>query len=412
MGYPEPDGIENLVDRQGSSLMARPPHVALMVETSTVYGRHLVRGIVRYLRSHQPWSVFFEQRELGASPPDWLRNWRGDGIISRPTTPQLARLLLRKKIPVVNLNDIYTDLGLPLIESNQQSIGRLAAAHLSERGFRHFAFCGFSGHAWSHKRYHGFREAVIQSGGTCAAYDSPWGGPRAHPWEQEQKEIGAWLCSLPRPVGVLACNDMRGQHVLDACKRVNLSVPEVVAVLGVDDDALLCELCDPPLSSVVPNPERIGYEAASLLDQQMAGARPAPGGWLIEPIAVTPRQSTDVLAIDDPHVAAAVRYIREHACQGVSVSEVLHHVPLSRTVLERQFRRYLGRSPMAEIRAVQLKRVRLLLAETNLRLERIAELAGYKYAEYMNVMFKREMGQTPGQYRRQVQSGHPGSSKR
>jgi LacI family transcriptional regulator len=385
--------------------MARRPHVALMVETTLIYGRHLLRGIIRYLRSHQPWSVFFELRELGASPPDWLKNWRGDGIISRPTNPALAELLRKKKIPVVNLNDVYSDLGLPLIESDHEAIGRLAAEHLLERGFRQFAFCGFSGHAWSGKRREAFRTAVGKAACSCTIYESPWGGPKAHPWEEEQQAIGDWLQSLPRPVGVLASNDMRGQHVLDACQRVHLGVPEEVAVVGVDDDALLCELCDPPLSSVVPNAERVGYEAAALLDQLMAGAKPPRQALLIEPLGVTARQSTDVLAIDDAHVASAVRYIREQACHGATVNDVLEQVPLSRTILERRFRKYLGRSPQAEIRAVQLKRVKQLLGETDLRLEQIAELAGYEHPEYLSVVFKRETGLTPGKYRRQAQGG-------
>jgi len=391
--------------------MARRLHVALMVETSLVYGRHLLRGIIRYLRSHQPWSVFFELRELGALPPDWLKDWRGDGIISRPTTPQLAELLRKKKIPVVNLNDVHGDLGLPLIESDHEALGRLAAEHLLERGFRHFGFCGFTGHAWSCRRNQGFRAAVNKAGWSAETYESPWGGPKAHPWEQEQGQIGQWLRGLPRPVGILACNDMRGQHVLDACQRVNLGVPEEVAVIGVDDDVLLCELCDPPLSSIIPNAERVGYEAAALLDRLMAGEKPQHKEWRIEPLGVTTRQSTDVLAIDDPHIAAAVRYIREHACDGATVQDVLQHVPMSRTILERRFRKYLGRSPQGEIRAVQLKRVKQLLAETDLRLDRIAELAGYEHPEYLSVVFKRETSQTPGTYRRQAQAAEPGQKR-
>ncbi|OAI51793.1 XylR family transcriptional regulator [Planctomycetaceae bacterium SCGC AG-212-F19] len=376
-----------------------------MVETSLVYGRQLLRGIIRYLRSHQPWSVFFELRELGAAPPGWLKDWRGDGIICRPTNPALAELFRRKKIPVVNLNDVYSDLGLPLIESDNHAIGRLAAEHLLERGFRQFGFCGFTGHEWSRKRGEGFRERLGKAGYAPVVYESPWGGPNAHPWEQEQTAIGQWLSALPRPAGVLACNDMRGQHVLDACQRVHLGVPEDVAVIGVDDDVLLCELCDPPLSSVVPNPERIGFEAAVLLDRLMAGEKPPTREWRIEPLGVTARQSTDVLAIDDIHVAAALRYIREHACHGATVPDVLAQVPLSRTILERRFRKYLGRSPQAEIRTVQLKRVKQLLAETDLRLERIAELAGFEHPEYMSVVFKRATGETPGAYRRQAQGG-------
>ncbi len=205
-------------------------------------------------------------------------------------------------------------------------------------------------------------------------------------------------------MGVLACNDGRGRQIVDTCHRANLAVPEDVAVIGVDDDALLCELCNPPLSSVLPDSERIGYEAAASLDHLMRSGRPLLRQWLIPPLGVRTRQSTDVLAIDDPDLTAAVRYIREHACQGISVQDVLDQVPLSRTLMERKFRKYLGHSPQAEIRAVQLRRVQQLLAETLLRLERIAELAGYKYVEYMSVAFKRATGLIPGHYRREAQA--------
>ena len=306
----------------------------MMVETSQNYGRYILHGIIRYLRSHQPWSVFLELRELGAAPPPRLKDWRGDGIITRVTDPALAESLRKKRIPVVNLNDVYSGLGLPTIESDHRAIARLAAEHLLERGFRHFAACGFTGHAWSQQRVQTFRDVLGAAATSCHLYESRWGGRIAHPWEQEQERIGEWLLVLPRPVGIFACNDSRGQHVLDACQRVNLSVPEEVAVLGVDDDVLLCELCDPPLSSVMPSPERVGYEAAALLDRLMVGD-----------------------------------------------------------------------SPQAEIRAVQLKRVKQLLAETDLSLDQIAELAGYAHPEYLSVVFKREIGETPGQYRRRTRIG-------
>jgi LacI family transcriptional regulator len=217
------------------------------------------------------------------------------------------------------------------------------------------------------------------------------------------------LKGLPKPLGVMACNDMRGQHVLEACARVRLRVPEEVAVIGVDDDALLCELCDPQLSSVVPNAEGVGYEAAALLDRLMAGKAPLKTPLLISPLGITTRQSTDILAVEDPHIATALRFIREHACLGATVGDVLAHVPLSRTMLERGFRKYLGRSPQQEIRAIQMKRVSQLLADTNLKLAEIAELAGFKHPEYLNVAFKRDTGQTPGKYRK-ASKRHRGDS--
>jgi LacI family transcriptional regulator len=380
--------------------MRRRLHVALIIETSTVYGRRILRGVNRYLRTHRPWSVFFQQSDLDARPPEWLRDWRGDGILVRLLSPALARRLLRSRVPAVNLNDILPGCGLPRIRTDDRAVGRMAADYLLGRGFRHFAFCGFSGQFWAAERGAGFREALAADGFDCPVYESPWGGPRARPWEREQEAIGRWLRSLPRPAAVLACNDMRGQHVLDSCQRAGLMVPEEVAVLGVDDDELLCELCDPPLSSVVPNPEGVGYEAAALLDRLMAGEQPPDAERLVAPLGVATRQSTDVLAIGDPQVAAAVRYIREHACHGVTVADVLHHVPQARTVLERRFRKFLGRSPQAEIRAVQLKRAKQLLAETELTLEQVAALTGFKHPEYLSVVFKRATGQTPGAFRR------------
>jgi LacI family transcriptional regulator len=304
------------------------------------------------------------------------------------------------RTPVVDLTDVYGNLSLPHIWTNHVTIGVLAARHLLERGFRHFGYCGYSNHDWSHRRQQGFMDALREAGRQCAVLASPWDPAQAPNWDEQQETIGRWLRALPKPLGVMACNDMRGQHVLDACRRYDLAVPEEVAVIGVDNDELLCSLCDPPLTSVVPNPERIGYDAAALLEALMQGERVGRTAQFVEPIGVVTRQSTDVLAIDQPNVVTALRYIREHACDGIGVADVLQQVPLTRSVLERLFRRYVGRSPQEEIRQVQLKRARQLLAETELSLAQIAPLAGYRHPEYMSVVFKRLAGETPGQYRR------------
>jgi LacI family transcriptional regulator len=378
----------------------RQPHVALIVETSIHYGRQVLRGVTRYVRSHQPWSVFLEQRELWTSPPNWLRRWQGNGVICRKTTPGLARMLARAGIPLVDVSDVAPPTEATRIASDDPKIGTLAADHLLERGFANFAFCGFVDQLWSNTRREGFARRLAERGyELLQVWESPWIGPHALSWEKEQAQISRWLQSLKRPVGLMACNDARGQHVLDACQRTSLAVPEDIAVIGVDDDAVLCNLCQPPLSSVVPNAERVGYEAAALLDHLMSG-RTAPREMMrIEPVGVHTRQSSDVLAIEDPAVAGALRFIRERAFQGCSMKEVLRHSAMSRSVLERKFRQYLGHSPQEEIRWVQLKRVKQLLAESDLSLNEIAQLAGYAHPEYMSVVFKRTTGQTPGQFR-------------
>jgi LacI family transcriptional regulator len=380
----------------------------LRIDATGIHGRRILDGIARHLRTCPFWSIDLDLCELTGPTPSWLLRWRGDGVICRALTAPFLKWLAKADIPAVNLNDAEQDgHGFPWIHSDDLAIGRLAAGHLLERGFRHVAFFGFVEQGWSVRRREGFRGALDGRAGFCGAYEVAWQShPYSHPWEREKHGMCRWLVSLPRPLGLLACDDLLGQQVLDACHRIGAAVPEEIAVLGVDDDSLLCELSQPPLSSVRPDSERIGYEAASLLDRLMAGERPASAERLVAPLSICTRRSTDVLAIDDPVIAAAACYIRENACRGATMRDVLREVPMSRTVLEQRFRRYLGHSPRAEMRAVQLKRVRQLLAETDLPLDRIARLAGYKHPEYLNVVFKRLMGQTPGQYRSEVQAAH------
>ena len=377
-------------------------HVALIVETSTGYGRRVLAGIVRFMRMHDEWSVFLEQRDLMKKPPSWLATWKGDGIISRATTPALVEAVTATGVPLVELTDRRQDPLLPQIRSDDAAIGRMGAEHLLERGFERFGFCGFRGEAWSERRQEAFVEAVRQAGRTCDVYESHWHGPGARAWDEEQKRLSTWIGSFPRPVGIMACNDIRGLHVLEACSQKGLAVPEEVAVVGVDNDELLCRVSAPPLSSVIPNAEAVGYQAAELLSRLMDGGASTVEPQLVAPLGVATRQSTDVVAIDDAEIAAALHYIRQHACRGLRVEEVTRAVGISRSTLERQLRKYLGRTPQQEIRNVQIKKVRELLATTELPAEQIAPLCGFEHPEYMHVVFKRVTGMTPGGFRRQV----------
>lgn len=373
-------------------------HVLLIVETAYAYGRNVLAGINDYMVAHEPWSVTLDLRGLMVPSPPWLGDWVGDGVISRSSDQALVDAVTRRGLPTIDLTDIERNSGLPHIWTDHYAVGEVAAAHLLERGFTNFAFCGFMGHEWSKRRRIGFERQVAHVD-VPVVFETPWLPSATRPWESERQDLSDWIQGLPRPIGILACNDVRGQHILDVCRTLQVAVPEEVAVIGVDDDELLCQFCDPPLSSVVPNAERIGYEAAEALDSLMRGEALDWTERIIPPTGVVTRQSTDVLAIDDSQVAAAVRLIRQKACSGLSVAEVLKEVPLSRSVLERRFRKHLGRSPQAEIRNVQLKRVKQLLRESDLTLDRIAALTGFEHPEYLSVFFRRELGQTPGSYR-------------
>ncbi|MGI9473379.1 MAG: XylR family transcriptional regulator [Rubripirellula sp.] len=388
-----------LKTRRAGSSDGQRPHVLLIVDTAMSFGRGVLEGISRYLVENPPWSVQLDLRELLVSPPAWLRRWDGDGIITRSTTPEMADIILKWGIPTVNLTDIYGDQGLPSIWNDHDAIGRMAADHLIHRGLNHFAFCGFTDHHWSESRYRGFAAELADQGHKVECHSSDWAQARRTGWENQQTEIESWLKSLPKPIGILACNDFRGQHVLEGCRAARLSIPDEVAVIGVDNDQVICDFCQPPLSSVIPAAERIGYEAAEMLDQLMRGDKLDNRCVKIKPLGVAARQSTDVMAIDDGDVVAALKIIRDRACIGLSVADILREIPIARSSLERRFRQSVGRSPQAEIRSVQMKRAQQLLCETDLPLAQIATLTGFKHSEYFSVVFKREIGQTPGQYR-------------
>lgn len=384
-------------------MKSSPPKVALIVETSGVYGRKILSGIARYLRTHQRWSVFLDQRELDSRPPDWLLREKWDGIVSRPTDPGLAEIYRKMATAVVDLNDQHDDLGLPWVCSDHRQIGTLGAEHFMARGLRNFAFCGYTGDGWSVKRMEGFQRTVESTGQPVTVYESLSKGPGASHGDEDLGKIALWLKTLPKPVGVMACNDVRALDVLNACERAGIRVPQGVAVVGVDNEEIHCDFCHPPLSSVEPDPEAIGYHAAELLDQLMAGRSPERTGILVPPLQVVPRPSTDVLAVEDELVKSAVRHIRENARTDCHVEHLMSRFNVSRSTLERRFRKALGYSPQDEIRQTRIQEIRLLLTDTNATLEHIAELCGFEHPEYLCVFFKRLTGQPPGEYRRQFQ---------
>ena len=379
--------------------------VALLIETSKTYGRGLLRGISRYVRTHRPWSVFIEERGLADPLPAWLDGWKGDGIILRTADNQQADAIRCRDVPVVYLGESRST-GLPMLHSDERMIARQAAEHLLERGFHSFGFVGLHGTVWSEQRLEFFTERLHESGRRCDLFEfhaSP-GEPSA--WLAQEKELTTWLGHLSQPAALMACYDVMGVRVLDACRNAGIAVPEQVAVVAVDNDPLLCTLATPPLSSVAHDLDRIGYEAAALLDRMMGGDSPPREEMLIEPCGVVCRQSTDVLAIPDTQVAKALRFVREHACDGIDVDDVAQFVQMHRATLKRRFEKLLGRSPKAEIMRLQLGRVKELLRETDFTLVRIADLTGFRHSEYMSVLFKRKEGITPGQYRRKY--GTPG----
>ena len=380
--------------------MPRPRKtIALLVETSNDYARGLLHGIVAYVREHRPWSTYLAEHGRGDAPPTWLSRWPGDGIIARIENPRIAKAIRAAGLPTVDLSAAALIPNIPIVETDNVAIAALAFEHLKERGFKHFAYCGDDQYNWSKWRGEQFQICVRQSGRQTHMHRSNVGHRTNDGWSDQMASLALWIKALPKPVGIMACFDIVGRQVLEACRLVGAAVPDEVAVIGVDNDELLCELADPPLSSVAPDTHSTGYLAASLLDKLMSGKKVTPGEHLIEPLGVIVRESSDVLAIEDQDVSQAIRYIRAHACEGINMSDVLGGVPLSRRKLEARFKKLVGRTPHDEIDRVRLNRVKELLRETNLSLAEIAHRAGFEHVEYLSVVFKKKFAMPPSVYR-------------
>jgi len=380
------------------------PRVALIVETSTLFGRRLLSGIAQYMRENGRWSVYFTDRAVNDSTPSWIAKWRGDGIISRIASPEIRGVVANRRIPVVDLNEQLGGLGMPLISNDHAAIGRMAAQHLLDRGFQQFAYLGHAGHRWSDRRQKAFVEMVKDAGYPCVVYAGKMDDVRAlreGAWETELDRIADWAAGLPKPVGMMACNDFRALQLLSACRFADIAVPEQAAVIGVGADDVVCELSDPPLSSVMLNAWRMGYEAAALLDKLMQGQSAPREELLIPPLDVSARRSTDVTAIADVIVVKAIRFIREHACDGINVETVVQHLGVSRTSLQDHFRVAMNKSVHDVLIETKIARVKELLAETTLSIENIAERCGFRHSEYMSSIFKQRAGWTPASYRRE-----------
>ncbi|MGD9855968.1 MAG: XylR family transcriptional regulator, partial [Planctomycetaceae bacterium] len=294
--------------------------VALLIETSNGYARGILEGIIDYVHRHEAWSIYLPEQERGARPPDWLSRWKGDGLIARIETEAVANVVRKSKLPVVDVSAARRVPGIPWVETDDRSIARVAAEHLVQRGFRRLGFCGDPGFNWSVWREEYFTQIVQESGGECHVHRSIPVTEKGYSWNREKRRMVQWVRRLPKPIGIMACYDIKAQQLLDVCRELDIAVPEEIAVVGVDNDRLLCDLASPPLSSVIPNTHRTGYEAAELLDRLMAGKKVKPEAHLIEPLGIQIRQSSDTLAIDDPDIAAAVRFIREFATTGINVS--------------------------------------------------------------------------------------------
>ena len=398
--------VEKVDDENSKSAIAGMKNlkrVALTIENSRAFGRELIRGIVRYSRLHGPWmfyrpDMFYVAQEGEPSRLEPLRQWEPQGIISRDpkNLEELEKwgiplfVAIAMEPPSAKRNNVVT---------NDHAVGKMAAEHLLERGFRNFAFCGFDKIYWSYQRGDGFITRIAEAGFKTSLYKQPK-SRKNRLWFREKPILTEWLRRLPKPIGIMACNDDRGQHITEACTNAKIEVPYEVAVIGVDNDDQVCDISYPSLSSVALDVEKAGFRMSELLDKMMSGKKMPPQTVIVQPKRVVMRQSTNIVAVEDKLVSQALNFIHQNAQRLIQVDDVVKDLNVSRSNLHEKFMKTLGRTVYDEVKRVRIDLICQMLIETDLSISDIALSLGYDNTNHIARYFRLKMGMSPLEYRK------------
>ncbi len=367
----------------------QPRRIGLALDAVAAYGRGIIRGVMTYTHTRSRWTVSAEPQWSFSEPID-IERWDVDGLIVQTFSREFEKRVLKLGLPATNVSNFCEgEMNLPSILPDDGAVAVMAADYLISLGFRQLGYIWNGEMQYGRLRLESFRRRAAESGITiheCNAANSP---------------LDKWIVKLPKPIGVLGCNDDWAHRILNAARQQGVRVPDEMAVLGVDNDELFNALVTPSLSSLELPTEQIGFEAAAQLDRLMDGEKLDPLT-LLPPVRVVPRASTDVLSIEDEDIVLAVRFIREHAAEPLQVDDVLDHVPLSRRSLERRFRQLVRHSITDEIRRAHINRAKELLANTDLAMSQVAAGSGFTTATRLGIVFHKEVGEAPSEFRRRA----------
>jgi len=382
--------------------MKRMRKVILLIPPGREYDRGVLRGIIEYAQIHGPW-IFYEE------PPPYLSetqsserlahmiDWKADGIIAHESRAQESKKL---KLPTVLLSNAHH---LPsttyLLRTDDDAVGRLAAKYLVNLGFKNLAYCGLHGMQWSQIRGEAFSRQAAKATLTTQLYQPLTRRP-GESWYLEENHLGNWLTSLPKPIGLFACNDDRARMIAEICRLRGIRVPDEISILGVDNDEHVCNRSHPPLSSVALATERAGYETAALLARLMEHKSVTNNVVLARPVQVISRPSTDLIAINDLNLVKALRFIREKSNHIIQVRDVVAIAGVSRRNLQDRFKKVLGKTILDEIHDTRINYISRMLSDTDLSMTAIASALGYETDTHLSRFFSRNMGMTPTDYRR------------
>jgi LacI family transcriptional regulator len=398
--------------------------IAIMMDTSGGAGRLMLRGIGAYARTNRAWNCQFQLPT--AANIARLRVWQPDGIIMAVYDPSWLELLKIYNIPIVDVADTLSHNPYTIVSDDNERIGQLGAQYFIERGFKTCAFVGLPDENYSRQRRDSFVRTIYEAGGNCLVHevgntDASELHSRITLSNQLNKKLYKQLLQQSHedwniktaddalrtfiktfpdtPIGVFAANDGRAIQFMEAGLESGLNVPDKVAVLGCDNDDLLCDLARPPLSSIAPAHQMIGYQAAAMLDRLLRGETPVAHHTKIAPLSIITRQSSEITAVNDPDLTRALRYIRANAHRPFRGDEVVDEVMISRRALERRFTSLLGRTLHDEIQRVHIEQARQLLTHTDLQMPAIADKSGFGSLRSLSITFRQIVGMTPSAYR-------------
>ena len=376
----------------------------LLSDFSEDYGKNLLRGITRYSKDHGPWTFCrmpaYYRESIGIDGIlQWAKEWEADGIIGQFYNDAEVKKFVQAKIPVIaqDFKERFTDI--PNITGAYRETGKLGAEYFLKKGFKNFAFYGFNNIVWSRERAQGFEERVQEAGYNVHSYQAK-DEDSADLWYYKPSALSEWLKSLPKPVALMTCDDNQGHHVTEAARHAGIRIPDEVAVLGVDNDEMVCDLSDPALSSIELDTEKGGYEAARLMEKMIKSKKICLGDIVVKPTQVVTRHSTDVFASKDKYVVNALKYIHGNLDKNLKVDQVLREVPLSRRSLEKRFMLTTGYPVYEYIYNQRIEKFTQKLLETDMTIFEIALDLGLSDSKNIARQFKQIKGVTPMEYRK------------
>lgn len=376
----------------------------LLTDFTEAFAHNLLRGILEYSKGREPWVVCrmppsYKRANGIPGVLEWGKKWEADAIIAQFDDTDEVELFQQNGI-IALAQDFKSRFSvIPNITSMYKQTGQMAADFFLQKGFRNFAFYGYKDVVWSEERCMGFRDRIVEKGfGDCFfEYQKQ---SLENLWYYESEPVGNWIRYLPRPVALMACDDTQGNKIMELCRVMGIKIPEEIAVLGVDNDEIICGLSDPPLSSVELNIVKGGYEAARLIERLLLDKDTISKDVVIQPITIINRLSTDIYATDDPLILKALKYIHQNLTNQINVEDIVRQVPLSRRLLEIRFKQVTGQSIHQYISNLRIERFSQLLLSSTEPISELAAQVGLTDAKNLARQFKEWKGCTPIEYRR------------